>query len=130
MPATAVVAGDLCAIGKLAHAETGDTLSAIDDPRVLKPWSMPEPLLPVAIVARSKADEDKLSQALGRRIRIRFIADHGNLGTPAERRAQAQVDAQANAVASMETDPFVQTLKREFDARVIPQSIKPVEPGT
>ena len=74
--------------------------------------------------------EEKVSQALGRRIRIRFIADHGNLGTPAERRAQAQVDAQANAVASMETDPFVQTLKREFDARVIPQSIKPVEPGT
>jgi len=66
VPATAVVAGDLAAIGKLAHAETGDTLSAIDEPRVLKPWSMPEPLLPVAIVARSKADEDKLSQALGR----------------------------------------------------------------
>ena len=74
--------------------------------------------------------EEKVSHTLGRRIRIRFIADHGNLGTPAERRAQAQIDAQANAVASMETDPFVQTLKREFDARVIPQSIKPVEPGT
>jgi elongation factor G len=66
VPATAVVAGDLCAIGKLSRAETGDTLSAIDEPRVLKPWSMPEPLLPVAIVAKSKADEDKLSQALGR----------------------------------------------------------------
>ena len=74
--------------------------------------------------------EEKVSHAIGRRVRIRFIADHGNLGTPAERRAQAQIDAQANAVASMETDPFVQTLKREFDARVIPQSIKPVEPGT
>jgi DNA polymerase-3 subunit gamma/tau len=74
--------------------------------------------------------EEKVSHALGRRVRIRFIADHGNLGTPAERRAQAQVDAQANAVASMESDPFVQTLKRDFDARVIPQSIKPVEPGT
>jgi elongation factor G len=66
VPASAVVAGDLCAIGKLSRAETGDTLSSIDEPRVLKPWSMPEPLLPVAIVARSKADEDKLSVALGR----------------------------------------------------------------
>jgi elongation factor G len=64
--ATSVVAGDLCAIGKLSKAETGDTLSSIDEPRVLKPWSMPEPLLPVAITARSKADEDKLSVALGR----------------------------------------------------------------
>jgi len=66
VPASTVVAGDLCAIGKLTRAETGDTLSSIDEPRVLKPWSMPEPLLPVAIVAKSKADEDKLSQALGR----------------------------------------------------------------
>jgi elongation factor G len=66
VPASRVVAGDLCAIGRLTRAETGDTLSDVDTPRVLRPWSMPEPLLPVAIVAHSKADEDKLSQALGR----------------------------------------------------------------
>ncbi|MEO6509776.1 MAG: elongation factor G-like protein EF-G2, partial [Nocardioides sp.] len=66
VPAEAVVAGDLCAIGRLSRAETGDTLSATDAPRVLRPWSMPEPLLPIAIEASSKADEDKLSQALGR----------------------------------------------------------------
>ena len=65
-PATMVVAGDLAAIARLSRAETGDTLSSLDDPRVLLPWSLPEPLLPVAIVARSKADEDKLSQALSR----------------------------------------------------------------
>ena len=66
VPAQSVVAGDICAIGRLTRAETGDTLSAVDEPRVLRPWSMPEPLLPVAIVARSKADDDKLSQALTR----------------------------------------------------------------
>lgn len=65
-PAERVVAGDLCAIGRLTRAETGDTLSSVEEPRVLRPWSMPEPLLPVAIVAHSKADEDKLSQALSR----------------------------------------------------------------
>jgi elongation factor G len=65
-PADRVVAGDLCAIGRLTRAETGDTLSSVEDPRVLRPWSMPEPLLPIAIVAHSKADEDKLSQALSR----------------------------------------------------------------
>ena len=36
------------------------------EPLVLKPWSMPESLLPVAIQAKSKADEDKMSQALAR----------------------------------------------------------------
>ena len=66
LPATQLVAGDLGAIGRLTRAETGDTLSSVDDPRVLMPWSLPEPLLPIAIVAQSKADEDKLSQALSR----------------------------------------------------------------
>ena len=65
-PATEVVAGDLCAIGRLSRAETGDTLSEKDNPLVLKPWTMPEPLLPIAIQARAKADEDKLSQGLQR----------------------------------------------------------------
>lgn len=64
--ATACRAGDVCAVAKLARAETGDTLSDPAAPMVMAPWSMPDPLLPVAIRARSKADEDKLSQALGR----------------------------------------------------------------
>lgn len=60
-PAAAVVAGDICAIGKLSRAETGDTLSDKAEPLVLKPWTMPEPLLPIAIAAHAKTDEDKLS---------------------------------------------------------------------
>jgi elongation factor G len=65
-PAERVIAGDVCAIGRLTRAETGDTLSDKERPLVLKPWSMPEPLLPVAVQARAKADEDKLSQGLQR----------------------------------------------------------------
>jgi elongation factor G len=58
--------GDICAVAKLTRAETGDTLSAKDDPLLMEPWVMPDPLLPVAVVAKSKADEDKLSQGIGR----------------------------------------------------------------
>jgi elongation factor G len=65
-PAPSVVAGDICAIGKLSRAETGDTLSDKSDPLVLRPWTMPEPLLPVAVQPRAKTDEDKLSVGLGR----------------------------------------------------------------
>jgi elongation factor G len=65
-PVTQCAAGDICAVAKLSTAETGDTLSDKDNPLLMESWSMPEPLLPVAIVAKSKADEDKLSQALGR----------------------------------------------------------------
>ncbi len=65
-PVTQCSAGDICAVAKLSTAETGDTLSDKDHPLLMESWSMPEPLLPVAIVAKSKADEDKLSQALRR----------------------------------------------------------------
>lgn len=65
-PAGEVLAGDICAIAKLSRAETGDTLSDKDSPLVLKPWAMPEPLLPLAIQARAKADEDRLAQGLQR----------------------------------------------------------------
>ncbi|MFD7876418.1 elongation factor G-like protein EF-G2 [Streptomyces sp. NPDC059766] len=63
---TQAIAGDLACVAKLSRAETGDTLSAKDDPLLMEPWQMPDPLLPLAIQAHSKADEDKLSQGLGR----------------------------------------------------------------
>jgi elongation factor G len=63
---THAIAGDLACVAKLNRAETGDTLSAKDDPLLMAPWEMPDPLLPLAIQAHSKPDEDKLSQGLSR----------------------------------------------------------------
>ncbi len=65
-PVSHAVAGDIVAIAKLARAETGDTLSAKDNPLLVAAWEMPEPLLPVAIRAKSKADDDKLGSGLSR----------------------------------------------------------------
>ncbi|HET8664226.1 MAG TPA: elongation factor G-like protein EF-G2 [Nocardioides sp.] len=123
VPATAVVAGDLCAIGKLTRAETGDTLSSIGEPRVLRPWSMPEPLLPVAIRAVSKADEDKLSQALGRlaaedpslRVENNPETHQLVLWCMGEAHADVLITRLADRYSvNVETEPFLVSLRETF----------------
>ena len=77
--------------------------------------------------------EERIGNALGERIRLRFVGhSQGSVPeTPAARAAQARDAAQSAAELSIEGDPLVQSLKREFGARVVPQSIKPFgnEPG-
>lgn len=65
-PVPYCVAGDLCALAKLGSAETGDTISSREDPLMLATWEMPEPLLPVAVEADSRSDEDALARSLGK----------------------------------------------------------------
>src|SRR5690349_3505528 len=71
---------------------------------------------------------DRISDTLGERIKLRFVADsRGAAETPAARAASARESAQSAAEQAIEEDPLVQSLKREFGARVVPQSIKPIE---
>lgn len=56
-------AGDIAVLSKLGDVLTNDTLSAKGDV-AFAPLPLPEPLYPVAIVAKTKADEDKLGTAL------------------------------------------------------------------
>lgn len=65
-PVARCVAGDICSLAKLGSAETGDTISAREQPLLLSTWEMPEPLMPVAIEADSRSDEDALSRSLGK----------------------------------------------------------------
>ncbi|MGQ0575209.1 MAG: elongation factor G-like protein EF-G2 [Pseudonocardia sp.] len=60
------IAGDICALTKVGSAETGDTVSATDRPLLLDCWDLPDPLLPVAVVARTRGDEDALVKTLAK----------------------------------------------------------------
>jgi len=65
-PAAQGIAGDIVSVARLTRAETGDTLSDPGDPLLVTAWRLPDPLLPVAVAAHSRTDEDKLSQGLAR----------------------------------------------------------------
>ncbi|AUG76002.1 elongation factor G [Kitasatospora sp. MMS16-BH015] len=63
-PAALALPGELVCLARLATARTGDSLSA--DDRAVPPWPQPEALLPIAVQAHSKTDEDHLAQSLAK----------------------------------------------------------------
>ena len=61
-----VHAGDIAAGVGLKQTATGDTLSAPDAPIQLENITFPEPVVDVSIEPKTKADQEKMSVALGR----------------------------------------------------------------
>jgi elongation factor G len=61
-----IYAGDICATVGLKYTTTGDTLCNEDKPVILESMEFPDPVISVAIEPKSKADQDKLSIALGK----------------------------------------------------------------
>ncbi|MEC9489881.1 MAG: elongation factor G [Halanaerobiales bacterium] len=61
-----IFAGDLGALVGLKNTSTGDTICDQDHPIVLEAMEFPEPVIGVAIEPKSKADQDKLGEALQR----------------------------------------------------------------
>jgi elongation factor G len=65
--AAEIAAGDFGAVAKLSNTHTGDTLSSSKDAASpLEPINFPEPCYTVAVFPRSKADLDKMGNALAR----------------------------------------------------------------
>ncbi|MHB8078410.1 MAG: elongation factor G [Candidatus Krumholzibacteriia bacterium] len=56
--------GDIVAVVGFKQIRTGDTLCALDAPITLEEMTFPEPVVFVAIEPRTKADQDKLGEAL------------------------------------------------------------------
>ena len=61
-----VLAGDIAAAVGLKSVSTGDTICSENDPAVLEAMDFPAPVISVAIEPKTKADQEKMSQALGK----------------------------------------------------------------
>ncbi len=61
-----VKAGDIAAAVGLKFTKTGDTLCTENDPIILERITFPEPVIQIAIEPKTKADQDKLSEALSK----------------------------------------------------------------
>jgi DNA polymerase-3 subunit gamma/tau len=69
--------------------------------------------------------EERLSEALGRSIKLRFEKAGATTDTPADADQRERAARQQAAERALGADPFVQAVIRDFDARVIPDSVKP-----
>ncbi len=123
-PIERAVAGDICAVGRLGAAETGDTISARAQPLLIEPWELPEPLLPVAVQAATRADEDALAKALGRltagdpTVRVERHPDTGQLvlWCLGEGHADVVLERMRATGAHVETVPLRVALRETFTA--------------
>lgn len=61
-----IVVGDILAIPKLHSTQLGDTLALKGATLVYPPISFPSPVYSVAVTAKSRADEDKLGNAINK----------------------------------------------------------------
>jgi elongation factor G len=121
---SACVAGDICAITKSGSAETGDTISAKDQPLLMEPWSMPEPLLPIAVVAKTRSDEDALAKNLARLVagdptlRLERNADTHQqvLWCMGESHADVVLERLRAGGVELDTEPVKVSLRETFGA--------------
>ena len=59
-------AGDIVALVGMKNVTTGDTLCDISKPVILEKMEFPDPVIEVAVEPKTKADYEKMGQALGR----------------------------------------------------------------
>jgi DNA polymerase-3 subunit gamma/tau len=72
--------------------------------------------------------EEKLGSVLGRAVKVRFekVSAERLQEAPAEAAGRERTARQQATEQAMNDDPIVQALVRDFDARLIPESIRPV----
>ena len=99
-------AGDIIALAGLKDTTTGDTLCSLDDQVILERMEFPEPVIEIAVEPKTKADQEKMGQALSR-----LAAED-----PSFRVASDEESGQTiiKGMGELHLDIIVDRMKREF----------------
>ncbi len=99
-------AGDIVALAGLKYTITGHTLSDENDPVLLEPMEFPDPVIEIAVEPKTKADQEKMGEALGRLAR----EDPSFRVTSDEESGQTII----KGMGELHLDIIVDRMKREF----------------
>lgn len=110
-PTDKVGAGDLGAVAKLQETSTGDTFSDEGSPIVYPSAEYPKPVYQVAIMPKSKGDEEKISLALARiREEDPTLSVHKEAGTG---------ETILSGMGELHLDVATERMKRKFGVEVV-----------
>ena len=99
-------AGDIVAIAGLKGATTGETICDPNNPIILEKMDFPDPVIEVAVEPKTKADQDKMGEAL-----VKLAAED-----PSFRVSQDEESGQTiiKGMGELHLDIIVDRMKREF----------------
>ena len=99
-------AGDIVALVGLKDTTTGDTLCAGDAPIILERMEFPEPVIEIAVEPKTKADQEKMSQALQR-----LAAEDPSFRVSVDHESGQTI---IKGMGELHLDILVDRMKREF----------------
>ena len=98
--------GDIVALAGLKHTITGHTLCNENKPILLEPMEFPDPVIEIAVEPKTKADQEKMGEALGRLAK----EDPSFRVTSDEESGQTII----KGMGELHLDIIVDRMKREF----------------
>ena len=99
-------AGDIVALVGLKDTTTGDTLCDVNKPVILERMEFPEPVIEIAVEPKTKADQEKMSQALQR-----LAAEDPSFQVSVDHESGQTI---MRGMGELHLDILVDRMKREF----------------
>ncbi|MCH2037252.1 MAG: elongation factor G, partial [Rickettsiales bacterium] len=99
-------AGDIVAIAGLKSTTTGDTLCDPDNKIILERMEFPDPVIEVAVEAKTKGDQEKMATAIGR-----LVAEDPSLRVETDEETGQTV---LKGMGELHLEIIIDRMKREF----------------